>query len=517
MNKNSRTKNTLISVATGVGGYIITYIVSFIYRTFFIYSLGKVYLGVQGLFSNILSMLALAELGISTAITFSLYKPIAQNDKEKIKSLMLYYKRAYRIIAVVVGVIGFSLTPFLSFFLKEMPNIREPIHLIYLLYVSDIVLSYFCVYKQSLMRADQKVYLISIVTNVASLIRSFLQIIWLAIFRTFIPVLLIQIFCTIAANIILAKIANKQYPYLLEKDVKLLDLETRKDITNKVRSLFLYKIGAFVVNGTDNLLISKFIGILSVGIYSNYNMIISMVNTVTGYLIKAITPSVGNYVAIKSEDEAHDMFEELNFFLFWIYSLCSVFFIALFDVFIELWLGKDYLIGQAITWVLVLNFYLYGLHQIQLIYRNVLGLYIYCKWKPVAEAIINIMASLILIKFFGFIGVFLGTTMSFVCTASWIEPYVLYKYYFHRSPLRYLRNYIIYFCYTICVCICILFIKNLYNDSGIIYFFLDAFLAVAIHTILFIVFFYQVKEFKKCWQRAKNIGSRIIRVKRNED
>ena len=324
-----------------------------------------------------------------------------------------------------------------------MPNIREPIHLIYLLYVSDIVLSYFCVYKQSLMRADQKVYLISIVTNVASLIRSFLQIIWLAIFRTFIPVLLIQIFCTIAANIILAKIANKQYPYLLEKDVKLLDLETRKDITNKVRSLFLYKIGAFVVNGTDNLLISKFIGILSVGIYSNYNMIISMVNTVTGYLIKAITPSVGNYVAIKSEDEAHDMFEELNFFLFWIYSLCSVFFIALFDVFIELWLGKDYLIGQAITWVLVLNFYLYGLHQIQLIYRNVLGLYIYCKWKPVAEAIINIMASLILIKFFGFIGVFLGTTMSFVCTASWIEPYVLYKYYFHRSPLRYLRNYII--------------------------------------------------------------------------
>jgi O-antigen/teichoic acid export membrane protein len=507
-NNSSRTSNTIKSTAAGLVGYAVTYIATFIYRTVFIYLLGQTYLGIQGLFSNILSMLSLAELGISTAITFSLYKPIASNDKEKIKSLMHYFKIAYLIIGGLILLIGLSLTPFLDFFIKERPDIPESLILIYLLFIADTVVSYALVHKQAIIRADQKVYIISIATNACHILRDICQIIWLLIAKNYIPVLIIQILSTFLLNAYLANKANKLYPYLKDKNISKLDEESKRDITEKVKSLFFYKIGAFIVNGTDNLLISKFIGIITVGVYSNYNTLIAMIKTLTNYFIKAVTPSVGNYTATKTVKESEMLFYELNFLVFWIFSFCSAMFIGLINPFIIVWIGKDYLLDLKTVWIIILNFYLYGLHQNQLIYRNVLGLYTYCRWKPIVEAIINIIASLLFIKLFGLFGVFLGTTASFVCTSLWVEPYVLYKYYFKASVKKYALDYTVYFIYSLGVCVALYFITSKIQFRGIFGLAVIAIVCLLFHTVTFFLLFSRTKEFAACKMRVLKIFNR---------
>lgn len=502
---SNRTNKALISTATGVIGYLITYIVAFAYRTVFIHSLGKVYLGVEGLFSNILAMLSLAELGVGTAITFSLYRPLAEKDEEKIKSLMAYFKKFYIGIACFIAVAGLALTPFISFFIKDPPDIREPIWLVYILYLASTIASYSVVYKQTLINADQKVYVVSVVQNLTTILRSIFQIVWLLTVGTFIPVLIIQIAMQLFSNIVLAVKANQLYPFLRSKDVQSLDEETKSSISEKIRSLFLYKIGAYVVAGTDNILISKFIGIVLVGMYSNYNTLITMAKTFANFFIKAVTPGVGNLTATRTPDEGQRVFHELNFLVFYAFSLVTIEFAILLNSFISLWIGKDYLLDSWTIAFLLINFYLYGLHQNQLIFRNVLGLYVYCRWKPVAEALINIVASLIFIHFFGLPGVFLGTVTSFMTTAFWVEPYVLYKYYFKHGIKKYCVDYASYALFTTFLIVLLKYISQYVTVESWFRFLVSGFIIAVIHLLLVVMIFGKKDEFKSALNRLKGI------------
>lgn len=508
---SNRTNKALLSTVTGVVGYLITYIVAFAYRTVFIHSLGKVYLGVEGLFSNILAMLSLAELGVGTAITFSLYKPLAERDEEKIKSLMAYFKKFYIGIACFIAAAGLALTPFIGFFIKDPPDIQEPLWLVYILYLASTVASYSIVYKQTLINADQKVYVVSVVQNLTTILRSIFQIVWLLTVGTFIPVLIIQIAMQLFSNIALTVKANQLYPFLKSKDVQPLDKEIKSSISEKIKSLFLYKIGAYVVAGTDNILISKFIGIVLVGMYSNYNTLITMAKTFANFFIKAVTPGVGNLTATRSPDEGQRVFHELNFLVFYVFSLVTIEFAILLNPFISLWIGKDYLLDSWTIAFLLINFYLYGLHQNQLIFRNVLGLYVYCRWKPVAEALINIVASLVFIHFFGLPGVFLGTVTSFMTTAFWVEPYVLYKYYFKHGIKKYCVDYALYALFTIIVTALLKYVSQFVGVESWFGFIAAGLSIVVIHLILVIVIFGRKNEFRSALKRIKGILNSLSR------
>lgn len=512
---SNRTNKAVLSTVTGVVGYLITYLIAFAYRTVFIHSLGKVYLGVEGLFSNILAMLALAELGVGTAITFSLYKPLAERDEEKIKSLMAYFKKFYIGIACFIAVAGLILTPFIGFFIKEPPDIKEPLWLVYILYLASTVASYSIVYKQTLINADQKVYVVSIVQNLTTILRSILQIIWLLTVRTFIPVLIIQIVMQLLSNAVLAVKANKLYPFLQSKEIQPLDNETKASISDKIKSLFLYKIGAYVVAGTDNILISKFLGIVLVGMYSNYNTLITMAKTFSNFFIKAVTPGVGNLTATRSPDEGQRVFHELNFLVFYVFSLVTIEFAVLLNPFITLWIGKDYLLDNWTIFFILINFYLYGLHQNQLIFRNVLGLYVYCRWKPVVEAIINIVASLIFIHFIGLPGVFLGTVTSFMMTAFWVEPYVLYKYYFKRGIKKYCLDYASYALFTGIVSAIFIKFSSFVNVNGWLGVIVTGISIVFLHLLLVILIYGRKAEFQASLNRLKGILKSLSKGKLN--
>lgn len=278
----------------------------FVVRTVFIYTLGIEYLGVDGLFTSILLMFSLANLGFDTAIIYSLYRPLAEKDIYKIQALMNLYQKAYRLIGVVVLLLGLSLLPFLDYLVNADTMIKD-INIIYLLFLISSVSSYYFVYKQSIIIADQSNYIISKIHTLFIIISNALQIVLLIIISDYIVVLIVQLTLKVIENVYIANKANKLYPFLKEKNNAKLSKADRREFFENLYSLLLYKISGVVINATDNIIISKFIGIIWVGVYSNYLLILNTLNTLLGYLFYSITASVGN-LNVKENAEKNILF-----------------------------------------------------------------------------------------------------------------------------------------------------------------------------------------------------------------
>ena len=273
--QRSRTENSIINSTMSIITQVLTVILNFAVKTVFIKMLNDEYLGVNGLFTNIITMLSLADLGIGIAIPYSLYKPLAEKDEQKINILMNFYKKIYNIIGMVVLLIGLSLTPFLGLIIKDIPDNVPNLSLIYMLFVIHSASSYFFVYKKFLIDSDQKGYITSRIIFAFSTILSIIQIILLVITKNYILFLLASIIMVILQNIYISYKANKMYPFIKNKTNDKLSKDDVKDIKKNVSSLFIYKVGTVIMNGTDNIIISKFIGLIIVGFYSNYVLIIN--------------------------------------------------------------------------------------------------------------------------------------------------------------------------------------------------------------------------------------------------
>lgn len=505
MNQYSgRIAKTMHNTAIGIIGQMATYILAFVYRTIFIMVLGSDYLGVQGLFSNILSILSLTELGIGSAVTFSLYKPLAENKQDVIKGIMGYYARIYKVIGITVAGIGISLTPFLNVFIKDSPNIPY-LWMIYLLYLSDSVLSYFFSYKRSIIIADQKSYINTLNINVFIILRTFVQIILLTAYRNFILVLAVQMIFTFLSNITISNKANSMYPYLKEKRKKELDSKIKSDLIKKIRAMAYHQIGTVFVFGTDNLLISTFIGVFWVGIYSNYILIIGIITMIIQQFTQSVVAGIGNLVSTETIKKSKNTFDLLFFINFWIYSFCSICFLTLINPFIVIWIGSEFLFDSWIVVMIVINFYLSGMRQNILAFRNALGLFWYDRYKPIFEAIINIAASIILLNQLGIIGVFIGTSISTIATSFWVEPYIVFKYYFKNGIKKYFQKYIVYTLATILIGFFMhLLSENLFHGtlSSFIILFM---MCLIVPNLLLCIIFFRTNEFKNSVSLIKQI------------
>ncbi|MGE5627281.1 MAG: lipopolysaccharide biosynthesis protein [Solirubrobacterales bacterium] len=435
-----RTKNSIKNVMVALIGQLVNVLSAFVCRTVFIYVLGAEYLGVNGLFSNILSMLSLAELGVGSAIIYNMYGVLAVRDEEKLKSLTAFYAKAYKVIALVVALCGIGLMPFLGTIIGDTPNIAN-IKSIYLLFLLNSVISYFFSYKASILMADQKNYIVVIRQQAFKIIQTVIQIFILFASKSYILYLVVQIVCGLASNIIISIKANSIYPYLKEKDIKPLDLNEKKNIYKYVRAAMYHKIGDVVVNSTDNILISHYVGVFWVGLYSNYILILQMLNAFISQVFKAITGSVGNLNALESKEKSYEVYNKIFFLNFWIYGFCSVCLWNLFNPFIMMWLGTRYLLDARIVLLIVINFFIAGMRQCNLTYSDTLGLFWNDRYKPLFESIINLVVSIILLQKIGMVGVLLGTLISTLTTSFWIEPFVLFKYGFEKKTWVYFRLY----------------------------------------------------------------------------
>lgn len=508
MNQQSRTMNSIKNILSGVVGQILNLSFSFINRTVFIKTLGTTYLGVNGLFTNILSVLSIAELGVGNAIIYSMYKPLADNNQKKLKGLMRLYSKIYNVIGCVVALLGISILPFLNYIIHDMPNIPH-IKLIYLMFLLNSVIGYFFAYKRSILIADQKSYVINKYQYLFNIIQIIVQVIILKITNNFIIYLFIQINFTLLNNIFISTRADKIYPYLKEKYREEIDKEEKRNIFKNIYAILMYKVNAIILNSTDNIIISAFISVTTVGIYSNYLLITNAITMVLSIIFNSITASIGNLNAQESIEKRLEVYNTINFVSFWLYGFCCICLYILLNPFIELWLGSEYLMSNTVVFAIVLNMYITGMQYGTYTFRDTTGLFWYGRYVPIFASIINLVLSIVLIKKIGVSGVLFATVISRILTYFWFDPFIIYKNIFKKSPQEYFYRYVKYTIITIIGAYITNYMCSMLTMNTLSSFIIKIFICIIIPNLLYSIVFCRSKEFKYLFNIFENLLNKV--------
>lgn len=504
----ARLSNSFRNLTYSFTGYGLKTLVQFVSRTVFIQVLGREYLGLSGLFSNILMMLSLAELGFGEAITFSLYAPLARDDRQAIRGLMHLFRRVYLAVGAFVLVAGLALTPFLQFFVRDLPDIPG-IRWIYALFVINSALSYLNTYKRTLIIADQKQYIVSGYTYGCAICMNVLQTIFLLISKDYFIFLTIMVAFTVIENLLLTRKANCLYPFLKESGEDKLSKEMTAPIMRNIRAMLYHKVGHILVNGTDNLLMARLVDLGSVGIYSNYLMITTTLESAVKIVFSAVTASVGNVGATESDEKKLQVFDRINFVSMWIFGFCTICLMCLLTPFITLWVGASYCFPFGIELAISLKFLLYGLRQPVNMTKSAFGLYWQDRYKPVAEALINLVVSIVLGMRYGVFGILMGTVISTVATNLWIEPLVLYRDGLHAPVRRYFTAYGVFIAVTALAGGVTYWMCSLVGMIGIVGLVIKMLICVVIPNLIYLICFFRKKEFSYFCETVRRMVGRV--------
>lgn len=507
----NRTEKVALNASFSIVGQVIAMLLNFVSRTFFIKILGTEYLGVNGLFTNILTILSFAELGIGNAIIFHLYRPLAKQNEQELRRYMKIYEKIYRYIGMFIVIAGLCVIPFLNLLIKEQPNIQENIGIIYILFLLNTSISYFYSYKTTIITADQKNYIVTFYTQLIKIIGIVIKIIILLITKNYILYLLLEILFTFLTNYIISKKAEKLYPFIKDlKDVPL-DKKRLRVIFRDSKSLMLYKIATVVLNGTDNILISALIGVSMVGLASNYTMVVGTIATIVLQLLDSFVASIGNLNIEKDKEKSRSIFYRVLFISYWIYSYISTMLLILVPDFINVWLGKEYSLSFLVIIGLVLDFYIKGIMNTCVMYRTTNGLFTETKYSALAAAILNIILSILLYKIIGVAGIFIATGISRIVTMGIKDGIVVFNRVFNRKPIEYFIVIIKDFCvFSLLFLIEYFIFRNiLLGGWGLLI--IKAILATILYNILFIIIYRNKNEYKSFIKNIKEIFFNIIK------
>ena len=446
---DSRTQNSIRNVLFSEAAYVVILLLQFVNRSIFIQMLSDDYLALNGLFSNVLAVLSLAELGIGSAINFAMYKPLKENDIETVKSLMMLYRRLYKIIGIFVLTLGSVLAPFLKYLIKDMPTNMPNIYLYFILYLLNSGITYFCAYKRALIICDQKEYITTITSTLFRILLLILQITILVISQNYTLYLSVMIMTSVLENLVISLIADKIYPFLKDREVRKLDSVIAKNISKNVYALIFQRIGEVIVYATDDIIISKYVNFASVGLYSNYSMLIQAVQTAAYRFFDAVTASIGNLAVTRDKEHVEKILYRILFLNAWMFSFCSVGLLCLLQPFIRIWIGSEYLLSDTTMLVIVINFYLEGMRATMVTFKRATGLFWQSRYKAIAEGALNLVLSIPLAVHFGVAGTLMGTIISTSCISAIVEPYALFRYYFHKGFYQFMREQLKYAVITI--------------------------------------------------------------------
>lgn len=492
----SRTKNAEKNILSAVLFQVLNIFLKFVLRTVFIYALGKEYLGINGVFSNILTVLSLSELGLSSAIVYDMYKPIAEDNKPQICALMIFYKKIFSLIGLFVFIVGIALSPFLRYIITDVPNVKH-ITVIYVMYVINSASSYLFAQYTSIVSAYQKNYIITNNNMCFSIIKTVVEIIMLCIFHSYIVYLAIEIIISISQNVIVYKIACKLFPFIMHGGLEI-SKDEKKHIFRNALSNFSIKISDTVIGATDNILISMLVSTVMVGLYSNYALIIQICLATTVMFMNAVLSGVGNLCATGTYLEKQILFKRVNFFFVSIYALICVGFVSVVDSFISVWIGEDYILNMPIKIIIIINCVMSGMKQPAEIFISADGLFRYFKIVPLMAACLNILISIILGNYFGMIGVLLGTTISQAMTNMWYYPYIVYKYSLQTNFKEYIWRYLKSILLIIGMCVISSFLIDLLciNLKGIILVGVSGGISLMVYLVVWVIVNHNKEEFK---------------------
>ena len=441
-NKDSRTKNAIKTSAIGGVTNIVKILLGFGYRTLFVFMFSAVYLGINGLFTNVLQILSLADLGIATAIVYRFYEPISRDDVHYVGMLMNFFGRVYRIIAISILVIGLCFLPFLPFLVNSSDQLPSDINIyfIYVLFLLNTVSSYVFSYKMTILSADQKTYVTSIIDLIQTLIRYGVQIIALYQTKDYTMTLFIGIITTLLLNFICSLWTERQYKEVFAVK-EMLPKEDQRLIFSDTKACMYHKVGGTVLSSTDNIVLTKMVSLAVTGIYSNYSMLLTYIQQFINQILGNFTASVGNAIQTMSDEDYYKLFKKINFAGLWVASIVSIGVYAVIDDFIGIWLGSQYVLDSFTTAVVVIQLFITLSKITSGAFTNAAGLFVRDKIRPLIEAALNLVISIILTYYIGIAGVFIGTIISMALTVCWREPYLLYKYSFKRSVMDYWKIY----------------------------------------------------------------------------
>lgn len=495
-NKNSRTKNSILSLITGIGGQLLNEALRFVTRTVFIYTLGKMFLGISGLFAEIMTMLSVANLGIGTAIVYRLYKPIADNDEHQIRILLKFYKTAYQVIGATIFIIGLCILPFLNIIIKDydrLATIGLNAELVYFLFLGQCVVSYFFfAYRNCIFVADQKQYIVNSVNIISNILTAILQLVVLVVWKNFIAYLIIGIALGILNNLIVALLANKFYPTFFQKESDSLDKEEIKSMFKDCGALLIYKVSGIVNKSTGNFIISAFIGLATVALYSNYFVIYVAIRNLANQMFSAIKGSMGNLYATETKEQKEFYFGVTNFISIIVFGTLAVIMAVDVNNLMSAWLGKEYIIPQPYPCLLGLEILLVGIFNNLQMIRNVSGLFKQMWTRPLLSIIVNLTTTLLLIDSLGVFAIPLGFILALTSVNLLIDPYIIYKYAFNNQKgvwTYYFQNCIYIICILLCAIIsyyiCSLIVLENKWISAILKCFICVFLTVSFLLLLF--------------------------------
>lgn len=505
--EDSRTHKSIKNIIYSFGTQLIILLINFLSRTIFIKFLGVEMLGISGLFTNILTLLSLAELGFGSAIIYSLYKPLKDNDKEKISALINYYKKAYYYIIAIITFIGVLIIPFLPKIITSDLN-HSSLLTYYILFLINTICSYLFVYKSSIINADQKIYITKIINVTTMIIQFICQMIIIILTRNYILFLIAQIICTLLNNIISSLIANKLYPFL--KNNNILELSERKKIKRNVSSIFLYKICGTVLNNTDNIYISTLINTITVGYYSNYYMLTSAITNFIYILFNAMTASIGNLITENNKIKQEQIFRQLNYICFVITGICTLELLGLTQDFITLWLDSSFILNNYILYIIIANFYIYTIQNPVWAYRDTTGLFKDAKNDTIILVISNVILSYIFGKIWGLFGILLATAVSRLFITYWHQPYMLYKKVFNMSIKEYAIKQIYYIVVLAISIISIIFLNQYIIGYSIITFIIKGLIILIISSLIFFVFTFPTKECQACLKKLQKFINKKV-------
>lgn len=436
----SRTEKSLRNIKYAVVGQVVGLLISFVARIVFVRTLTAEHLGVNGLFSNILLVISTAELGLGSAIVFSMYKPLAEGDQRALLALMRLYQRAYWATGILVFVLGMAVMPFLPYLMQHETSV-ENINLIFFLFVLNSSVVYFFSYKRNFLIADQRRYIATAFRYSFYAAMNLVQIAVLLLTHNYMLFVVVQLVFTIIENASTAWYVDRLYPFLRTRHHERVDEKERAVIVKNIKAMSFHKLGAAFISGSDGVLMGSLASIVSVGLYSNYVLITQALSVVFNVGFASLTASVGNLGAQECVEKQERTFRIVDIAVYWVYLVSSVGLLVLFNPFIQLWVGAKYLFEWPVVLVIVLNYHLIGMRNGLWVFRDAKGIFWPDRYRPLVEVIVKVTISIILGMRFGVMGVLLGTTVELIFICLPIEARMLYKHGFGWPSRSYYVTY----------------------------------------------------------------------------
>lgn len=438
-----RSLNSAKNLASSLGITLIMTLLGFFTRKVFVDNVGVEYLGLNGLLSNILGIMTLLEGGFATSVVYNLYKPLAADDRPKILALLQLYRKVYRYIALGIIVFALCLYPFIDFFIKDSENL-DYVSIVYFIFLFNSVVGYFTAYKWSIINASQQTYKLTAINLTYQIGLNLTKLAILYFTKNYILYLVVEALFGVCLNIAIVKKANDLFPYIKTKEKYVLDVATKTNIMTNMKALFVNKIGGYFMHSTDNIIISSFVGVASIGLYSNYTLLTGTVRGIVNQALDSFSESVGNLIASESSEKVYEVFKTTFFVNFLLASVPVIILHNTITPFISWWLGEQYLLGYTTLCIILLNFYIDLMRSTSLTFKTKAGIFVKDRFTPLLQGIINLILSFVFVQYWGLPGVLFATSISILSIGFWQFPRLCYKFIFHKSLWNYFRRYIIY-------------------------------------------------------------------------